>query len=332
MIGATRSVGNLQLAYRLAHRRRGYRELQLFAPAVQRSLRRHGYCITDEVVPAAAIGQLWTIYERVASAVADLDPERFTPIDPRRLGPEVEALLASVDAVLRPTLKRLTTDRVRISPSVFQSKPSSEQSAVDPHQDSMLVDEQRAFGAYAWVPLQDVDIHNGAMYMVPGSHRFGAWNRAPATGAELEHLRPVIWRHARVLPARAGQVILFDHAVMHGSVTNRSGERRVAAGAVIRPIDADVLAPTVDESTPPGRIDIYRYRAADNRLTDAEMRSQRVHVGTVAKVELTAGPRSFGAVCVVDALLHPGAGGDRTPSHDRSTVRPGSRRQGRVAG
>ena len=309
-------IGTFGLLSRLGHRRRGYRDLQLFTPAVQRSLHRYGYCITDEVVPAAGVADLWAIYEKVAAAVPDLDPERFTPIDPRRLGPELEAVLGDVDSVLRPSLQRITTDQVRISPSVFQSKPSSPDSAVDPHQDSMLVDEVRSFGAYGWVPLQDVDATNGALYVVPGSHRFGAWNRAPATGAELEPLRGAIWRHARVLPARAGQVIVFDQAVMHGSVTNHGGERRIAAGAVIRPLRAEVFAPSIDASTPPGRIDLYRYPVTTSWKVNADLQRQRVHVGTVPKVELIAGPRGFGAVCALDALLHPGAPGHRTVGLD----------------
>jgi hypothetical protein len=293
---------------RVMHPRPGYRRLRLLRPDVQRSLQRWGYCVTDEYVDAPGLRALWAAYRQVADTVPDLHPHRFTP-------PEV---LVTMDRALRPPLERLATVDARITPSVFQSKPSSTESAVDPHQDSVLVDERHAFGVYAWVPLADVDARSGALYVVPGSHRFGAWKRAPATGAELEPLRQIISERARLLPASAGQVVLFDHAAMHGSLLNLSGAVRVAVGGVIRPANLPTYSTAIGEATPKGHLELYQHPPAISGLSTADLARRRVHVGAVELTELTAGPRGFSLACRADSILRPGAPGTKivATSHD----------------
>lgn len=302
-------VGSIKLMMRTMRRRPGYQQLQLFRPEVQRSLQRWGYCVTNEHVDAAGIQALWSAYRQVAASVPDLDPDRFTPLSPRSMSGFSREVLAAMDDALRPPLERLATPEARITPSVFQSKPSSPESAVDPHQDSILVDERQAFGAYAWVPLADVGAESGALYVVPGSHRFGAWNRAPATGAELEPLRQIIAKRARLLPATAGQVILFDHAAMHGSLPNRSGVVRVAVGGVVRPARLSTYTSAVNDDTPAGWMELYRHPPATSGLSASELARRRVHVGTVELTRLTAGPRAFSIVCRAESVFRHGAPG-----------------------
>jgi ectoine hydroxylase-related dioxygenase (phytanoyl-CoA dioxygenase family) len=78
----------------------------------------------------------------------------------------------------------------------------------------------------AWVPLVDVDEHNGCLQVIPGSHR---WGLRPTRWVG-PHLVPTedieAMGSARILPMRAGDVLIFDRMTFHGSLMNHSDQVR----------------------------------------------------------------------------------------------------------
>jgi hypothetical protein len=90
-------------------------------------------------------------------------------------------------------------------------------------------------GVVYWIPLVDVDEHNGCLEVALGSQRGGVQPVAmiePASGgAGVRGLRiadpSVVERWTRVrLPMRAGEVLVLSALLLHRSHTNRSGEVR----------------------------------------------------------------------------------------------------------
>ena len=120
----------------------------------------------------------------------------------------------------------------------------------------------------AWTALDDATIENGAMWMVPGSHRWGNQKGMLTVGEDFK----CVHREPEKLPAGAEIVsepvevkkgaVGFHHCMTwHGSPHNRTDRPRRAIAvhympAHIRydPIGTHVMEPYVPEGTQPGDI------------------------------------------------------------------------------
>ena len=118
---------------------------------------------------------------------------------------------------------------------VFMGKSRSNQSRLYPHQDSSHLDERKAFSLYCWVPLQDVDFFNGAMQMLPGSHKFGNRFRSLNVPWDFQGYEDIMFRYMIQCPMKAGEAALFDAATIHYSPDNYSPDLRLACNYFLQP-------------------------------------------------------------------------------------------------
>lgn len=92
----------------------------------------------------------------------------------------------------------------------------------------------------AWIPLQDVTGHDGQLRVVPGSHRLPPTLRGPGLDATLpppEDVEPFL----RTVPLRAGQALVMDAALIHGTFPNHTAGPRWWATIELVPEHAEVL-------------------------------------------------------------------------------------------
>ncbi|HXH20283.1 MAG TPA: phytanoyl-CoA dioxygenase family protein, partial [Chitinophagales bacterium] len=95
------------------------------------------------------------------------------------------------------------------------------------HQDWNYVDERFYDSLNLWIPLQDVDEHNGCLTFLPMSHRVCYTLRtAPAFAGLFDNVMPLAEKAMVPVPLKTGEAVLFFHATLHGSVPNRSAQRR----------------------------------------------------------------------------------------------------------
>jgi hypothetical protein len=95
------------------------------------------------------------------------------------------------------------------------------------HQDMSLVDESRYTGINIWVPLVDLTVENGTLFVIPGSHRVLPTYRgssipeffAPVMDAMTDYLQPII--------IKAGEAVFFDQSIIHFSPPNYSDKIRI---------------------------------------------------------------------------------------------------------
>ena len=77
-----------------------------------------------------------------------------------------------------------------------------------------------------WIPLVDVDEHNGCMQFIPGSY---TWGPVPTT-RQGDHLCPAIDVEARgkieTLRMQAGDAVFFHNLTLHRSLMNNSDDIR----------------------------------------------------------------------------------------------------------
>lgn len=200
---------------------------------VEQALNQRGYAL----VPGAARDMLPTL--RTIAASAPGGARRFTSSardaersERRRIDDEVrEALQPVVDVLLGPT-------RILIGGIVTKGSGAP---ALGLHQDLTYTDERRHRGLTVWVPTVDVTSENGALIVVPGSHRWGSGIRPAGPGAD--RLTPSEQRRlaqrARRLLLDAGSVVVWDNALLHGSLPNIGPEPRPAVAATSIPAGAD---------------------------------------------------------------------------------------------
>lgn len=97
----------------------------------------------------------------------------------------------------------------------------------------------------AWVAFDDVDVDNGAMQVIPGSHRWGLVDGSDFFGTDLDAQLRRLAGDRDVTPVplrlRAGQVSFHDVLTLHGSGPNTSD--RLRRSLAVHLMDGDVRAP-----------------------------------------------------------------------------------------
>jgi ectoine hydroxylase-related dioxygenase (phytanoyl-CoA dioxygenase family) len=138
--------------------------------------------------------------------------------------------VASLVAQLMPTANEL-----RIWHDQIQYKPAVSGGELQWHQDSpywgILTPKDQQ--VTAWIALDDVDVDNGCMQMVPRSHAWGNAIEFLHTVKRIDDMRQVkeFQGHpveVKACPVRRGEIHFHHSLTWHGSGANKSGRPRRA--------------------------------------------------------------------------------------------------------
>lgn len=205
--------------------------------------RRDGLIHPDYRLPAALLQEMRAALEALLAFTRGTPPESI-------ICPHVPALNGLPDAIAAQWLKLCTlpaiVGRVQsvLGPDIILwgsqvfCKPAGTGLEVPWHQDGEYWPIRPLATCSVWIALDDVDVDNGAMRYVPGSHReqtLYPHSRSERTDLALnEVLAPahIDESRARYDILRAGELSLHDVYLVHGSAANRSNRRR--AGFVAR--------------------------------------------------------------------------------------------------
>jgi hypothetical protein len=126
--------------------------------------------------------------------------------------------------------------------AAFLYKLPSSHSELGVHQDWTIVDEEKYVALNCWIPLTDIDEHNGALHVMPGSH-YPAYHtlRAPTipfffSGSEEEVIGATIPFYIK-----AGEAVILNQSVIHFSPPNRSDRIRTAITAGVKTKGAPMI-------------------------------------------------------------------------------------------
>ncbi|MEN0072671.1 MAG: phytanoyl-CoA dioxygenase family protein [Propionicimonas sp.] len=139
----------------------------------------------------------------------------------------------------------------------YSVKPASPNSALGPHQDFSVIDEEFFTSLYIWVPLSDSNLTNGTLHVVPGSHRFSNRIRSRHVPAVFDEVLDEVHESAIRLDCRAGELIVMVSGVIHFSPPNLSDDLRLAVHGIVKPAAAPLVFFYADEETPEGRVECY---------------------------------------------------------------------------
>src|SRR5690606_38611925 len=104
------------------------------------------------------------------------------------------------------------------------------------------IDESRNDSYAIWLPLQDLNENNGALHMIPGSHKFKNGVRGPGVFCPFYEEHQWLQDHyGKALYLKAGEAVVWQHQVLHYSPPNLSNTSRIAATAIIVPRDEKII-------------------------------------------------------------------------------------------
>lgn len=165
---------------------------------------------------------------------------------PHKLSSVLQATLQHVRivAVLR---KLLGTPNIKAMQSMYFVKGPGKPGQAW-HQDEHYIPTRDRSLVGAWLAVEDADVHNGCLWMHPGSHRagvlyaMGAHDDARFDATGEAHSFPYAREGGEPCEVRAGTVIFFNGYVLHRSLPNTTPNRTRQA-LVVHYMSAESLLP-----------------------------------------------------------------------------------------
>ena len=122
----------------------------------------------------------------------------------------------------------------------FMVKTKGKEGHLIPHQDWSIVDEEKFRSFNVWIPLVDVNVANGTIQVLAGSHKLVKAFRGPNTPSAFDEVYEESWKKMIPLEMKAGQAMIYDHRLLHGSTENLSDEDRLVIVYGIIPEGAEM--------------------------------------------------------------------------------------------
>lgn len=144
------------------------------------------------------------------------------------------ALHNQITEILKPLFDKLFKDYKTPIFQFFVKAPDSDGN-IGFHTDDTLILNPQIEPHYAiWIPLIDVDENNGAIQLIPGSHH---WYSGVATSSiEWPYLKyqDQINEKSVTIKMNAGEILIFDNRMVHGSTYNKTNKiRPCVAGRIV---------------------------------------------------------------------------------------------------
>jgi len=124
----------------------------------------------------------------------------------------------------------------------FMVKSTGENSRMPLHADWTYVDEDHFQSLGVWCPLVDTNEENGRLGVVPKSHLLKKNYRGPQIPTPFhEYNEYIIENYGNLLKMKAGEVVVYDHRLLHFSPANLSKGVRPALNLVMVPTEAPLF-------------------------------------------------------------------------------------------
>lgn len=213
---------------------------QLFRDArVQAEFEKSGYVVID-LLDQAQVDELTGFYNGLKNAST---PAYGFQVSLDNESPDfVRSVSERLVKTVRGSVDRLFQHH-KIFTASFVTKAKNPLGVVPPHQDWTFVDESQFWSATIWCPLVDVNMDNGALGLIKGSHRLYDHVRpspSPQYTPPFKDQLFSIFPYLNIVELRAGQAVVFDNRTLHASPPNITDQTRVAFGIGITQEGADI--------------------------------------------------------------------------------------------
>jgi phytanoyl-CoA hydroxylase len=221
--------------------------------------RERGYVLARGVFDEREVEEMRAAIDRILASVAGSEhDENHTWSSEQERGALVLKGFHNVQyhhgaftrAVAHPRLVAVLTQligpNVQLHHTKMLVKPPEQGASFALHQDYPYFPHERHTVLAASVHLDDADEENGCLRVLPGSHALGPLEaHGPSKTVDAAEFP---FERAEPVPARAGDVLLFNYLTIHGSGPNRSSRtRRNVLFQYRDPADPPVLVDGVEE-------------------------------------------------------------------------------------
>ena len=222
----------------------------LIDDTLEKEFQSEGY-VHVPFLSAEEVKQLWDgFFEVIKTSGGHVSPKDagldmdytitydFTFID--RNPEHKREVLKVIDSVFRPHYEKILDNYKPIIANYIRKE--SETGEVPMHQNWAFADERKCNTVSIWVPLVDSHRGNGALEVVPRSHkRFGEL-RGPMIPWELENIKDEIIKNDLVTCGiKAGEAIILDDSIVHYSHPNTTKDLRIAIQLILIPNDKPAI-------------------------------------------------------------------------------------------
>ena len=223
------------------------------------SFLKNGWCLIEQVVNQEEIGSFLQTYEEI-SHMEGFHIDKHLLNSGRLFNPHIRQKVQNViNKNAKTILPRLfNMDKVDSNTGgAYQVKPPSDQSDLQIHQDSTVIDEQKDYCLFVWIPFCDVTETNGPIWVLPGSHLWGNTQRSLGVPWNfLKHI-DVLRKYMFPVTLKAGDVLVFDPALVHSSTPNFSTETRCAITITVLRKNYQLVYYFKGKNDPPDTIEKY---------------------------------------------------------------------------
>ncbi len=183
----------------------------------------------------------------------------------------VAEMMQKIETVCMPKVAPYLQDYQLITASYVIKDPNPK-GVVPPHQDWTFVeDETQHCSVTCWIALVDVDMQNGCLGVIEGSnHFFESVRPSPSPQAPsplAKHLFS-LFPYFKLLPMKAGEMLIFDNRTFHASPPNTTNEPRLAVGLSFTQKDASLchyyLKPNTKDTLLKYKVDESFFKKYDN--------------------------------------------------------------------
>lgn len=160
---------------------------------------------------------------------------------------------------VKPALDRLLDPKqFEVIYGVHLLKSNTDQGVLNPHQDSSHVDELLYSTYHVWIPVTPPSPGFGTLEVIPFSHKLQIPYRSLNIPWALSNQEMHLWKYMQKVELKAGQVVFFNSKLLHASGPNKTGQVRIAANSLIKPVAADFIHCYAEDSTDFTEIELYK--------------------------------------------------------------------------
>lgn len=184
-----------------------------------------------------------------------------------------EKVNCSIREICENRIEELFKD-YKIFFSSFIVKAPGKESELIMHQDMTLVDESIFSGVNIWCPLVDLNEENGAIQLLPKSHRLIETYRGSSIPDIYDDIVPELKTIMKPLFLKAGEAVIFDQSIIHYSPPNLSENERPVINTFVAHKDARIKICYWDKEKYGQQIEIFEQE--DNFLEQFENFGQNI--------------------------------------------------------
>lgn len=219
--------------------------------AFQQSLNENGFVIVD-FLNSTEVGELLSAFKaNHTNGVSGFYTSTFSKDKDYR---------KKVDIIIQQTMQRGLNEYFydyKVHCGSYIVKGADEKSQLKMHQDMTLVDESVYTGINIWIPLIDLTKENGAIELIPKSHRLFKTYRGASIPDIYDGIEQEVHKLMQPLYLKAGQAVIFDQSIIHFSPANRSQELRPVINTFITHKDATIKICYWNKDTYGNKIEVF---------------------------------------------------------------------------